>query len=592
MKIPAISDPTRVIRAMLAAAFSAPDPGCTPGQVLSIAEGTKHMKPEIPDYAEAYASFSAEAVERRALSGSLLTGTNVCVECCDRHAEDADRPALHWISRDWRSRTYGFAELRALSARFANLLRASGIGPGDRVAGLLPRIPELLVVVLGTWRAGAVYQPLFTALGTQAIEHRLATAGTSLVVTDAANRPKLRDIAACPPVLTVSAAGRDEGTAGSERDFWAETEAQPSEFAPVPRRGEDPFLMLFTSGTTGRAKGVAVPLQALLSYDVYMREGLDLRPEDVYWNMADPGWAYGFWFAVLGPLMLGHATMLCEAPFSAETTWRVVRERGVTNLAGAPTAFRMLMAAGAEAAAGLRGQLRAISSAGEPLNPEVIRWAEAVLGCPIRDHYGQTELGMAICNHHGLAHPYRPGTTGLAVPGYRLAVLDDAQREVPPGTPGVLALDRAGSPLFWFRGYWNSDTPNFVDGWYLTGDSVRRDADGTFTFVGRRDDIITSAGYRIGPFEVESALIEHPAVAEAAVVGRPDPERTEVVVAHVVLKPGAEGSPRLAGELQELVRRRVGAHAYPRAVEFVAELPKTPSGKIQRHLLRAGTQQR
>ncbi len=549
------------------------------------------MPSVLPDYTEAYASFSVEEVERRALSGSLATGTNLCVECCDRHAGAADRPALHWTSRDWRSRTYTFAELRVLSARFANLLRASGIGPGDRVAGLLPRIPELLVVVLGTWRAGAVYQPLFTALGTHAIEHRLAAAGTRLVVTDAANRPKLQDIAACLPVLTVSAAGRAaDGGLGGERDFWAEMDAQPGEFEPVPRRADDLFPMLFTSGTTGRAKGVALPLRAVPCFDVYMREGLDLRPDDVYWNMADPGWAYGFWFAVLGPLLLGHATILCEAPFSAEGTWRLVRERGVTNLAGAPTAFRLLMAAGAEAAAGLRGQLRAISSAGEPLNPEVIRWAEEVLGCPIRDHYGQTELGMAICNHHGLAHPFRPGTTGFAVPGYRLAVLDDALREVPPGTPGVLAVDRARSPLFWFRGYWNSETPNFVDGWYLTGDAVRRDADGTFTFVGRRDDIITSAGYRIGPFEVESALIEHPAVAEAAVVGRPDPERTEVVVAHVVLKPGREASPGLAGELQELVRRRVGAHAYPRAVEFVAELPKTPSGKIQRHLLRGRPQ--
>jgi acetyl-CoA synthetase len=244
------------------------------------------------------------------------------------------------------------------------------------------------------------------------------------------------------------------------------------------------------------------------------------------------------------------------------------------------------MAAGNEAVAPIASQLRVASSAGEPLNPEVANWAELVLGCPLRDHYGQTELGMLALNHHGLDHDTRPGSAGRDMPGFELAVLDENLQPATHGTPGVLAVHRTRSPLFTFGGYWQADTPSFRGDWYLTGDTMRQDADGFYFFHGRNDDIITSSGYRIGPFDVESVLMEHPAIAEVAVIGKPDPERTEIVKAFIVLRRDQRASEQLAAELQQHVRTRLSLHAYPREIEFLSELPKTPSGKVQRYLLR------
>jgi acetyl-CoA synthetase len=256
--------------------------------------------------------------------------------------------------------------------------------------------------------------------------------------------------------------------------------------------------------------------------------------------------------------------------FTAESTCRIIERLGVTSLAGSPTAYRLLMAAGPETVAGIKGRLRVVSSAGEPLNPEIMRWFDAHLAVPIHDHYGQTEMGMCVNNHHGLDHP----------------VLDDEGRELGANQPGVLAIDMTKSPLMWFSGYLNQATPALAGGYYRTGDSVEFEPDGSVSFIGRSDDVITSSGYRIGPFDVESALIEHPAVIEAAVIGVPDPERTEVVKAFVILGKGHQASPELAEELRAHVKRRLSAHAYPKLIDFVADLPKTPSGKVQRFLLR------
>ncbi|HJV25199.1 MAG TPA: AMP-binding protein [Aromatoleum sp.] len=517
-------------------------------------------------------------------SGDFEIGINAAIECCDRHCGEG-RIALNWEGQDGRSRSLSFKELRDLSCRFANYLVDLGIKPGDRVAGLLPRIPELLVVIIGTWRAGAVYQPLFTAFGPKAIEYRVGSSEAKLIVTDSANRSKLDDVANCPPIMTVARDTKQAGVSG-EIDFHRELGRQNDIFKPVARSGEDACMMLFTSGTTGLAKGVAVPHKALRAIHMYMRYAVDLRPSDAYWNIADPGWAYGLYFGAIGPLLLGKAATFYDGPFSVDSTYRMIEKYGITNLAGAPTAYRLLIAAGAEEARRVRGRLRVVSSAGEPLNPEVIRWFRDHLGCPINDHYGQTEIGMVLCNFHGLAHEIRAGAAGLPIPGYRLAVVDEDGNEVAPGEQGTLAVDREQSPLYYFQGYWRQNTSAFVGKYYLTGDTVELGEDGSIAFVGRGDDIITSAGYRIGPFDVESCLIEHAAVAETAVVGKPDPERTEIVKAFVVLKPGYEASPALAEELQLMVKRRLAAHAYPREVEFVAELPKTPSGKIQRFLLR------
>jgi acetyl-CoA synthetase len=531
------------------------------------------------DYAAASAQFSVAGLAPL-FAGDFSAGINACVECCDRH----EGLALSWESQDGRRGEYSFAELKDLSARFAGFLAARGVRPGDVVAGMLPRTPELLVTILGTWRAGAVYQPLFTALGPKAIEHRLQLAGAKLVVTDSVNLPKLDEVLVCPVTAVVTTQGgaiRD-----GDFDFHAALAEQKPDFAPEMRTGNDVFMMMSTSGTTGLPKGVAVPLNALRSIYVYMRDAVDLRPEDNFWNIADPGWAYGLYYAVTGPLLMGHATTFYDGPFTPESTYRIIKTYGITNLAGAPTAFRLLIAAGPEAASGAKGQLRAVSSAGEPLNPEVIRWFGEHLAAPIYDHYGQTELGMVVNNHHGLAHEVHPGSAGFAMPGYRVAVLDDAGQELPPNVPGMLAIDIARSPLLWFTGYWQQATPAIAGGYYRTGDTVELEPDGRISFVGRADDVITSSGYRIGPFDVESALIEHPAVVEAAVIGKPDAERTEIVKAFVVLAAGFEPGEALAEELKQYVKRRLSAHAYPREVEFTEQLPKTASGKLQRFLLR------
>ncbi|MEK6357539.1 MAG: acyl-CoA synthetase [Burkholderia cenocepacia] len=536
----------------------------------------------VPAYADAVARFSIETAAAQ-LSGDLERGLNACVECCDRHAK-ADAIALDWIDAGGLHHRFTFAQMQALSGRVANLLVAQGVKPGDVVAGLLPRTPELLATILGTWRAGAVYQPLFTAFGPKAIEHRLRMSDARLVVTNVANRAKLDEIADCPLVATVREAG--EALPMHDIDFRAALDAQSDTFEPVPRKGSDLFMMMSTSGTTGLPKGVPVPLYALLAFGAYMREAVDLRAGDRFWNIADPGWAYGLYYAITGPLLLGHATTLYEGSFTVDSTYDVIDRLGITSLAGSPTAFRMLMAAGTEAAARVKGRLRVVSSAGEPLNPEVVRWFHAALGAPIHDHYGQTELGMVVNNHHGLTHVVHVGSAGFAMPGYRVAVLDEAGRELGPGEPGNLAIDIARSPLLWFRGYWQQDTPAIAGGYYRTGDNVELEPDGAVSFIGRADDVITSSGYRIGPFDVESALIEHPAVSEAAVIGVPDPERTEIVKAFVVLSKGIDGTPELAEELSQRVKRRLSAHAYPRAIDFVDALPKTPSGKIQRFVLR------
>lgn len=536
----------------------------------------------MPSYADAVAQFRIEAAAAH-LHGDLARGLNACVECCDRHAASG-ATALDWIDINGRQHSFSFAQMQALSARVANLLVAQGVKPGDVVAGLLPRTPELVATILGTWRAGAVYQPLFTAFGPKAIEHRLHMSEARLVVTNIANRAKLDEIADCPQVATVLQPG--ELLPAGDLDFRAALDAQSASFEPVLRKGTDLFLMMYTSGTTGLPKGVPVPLRALLAFGAYMRDAVDLRAEDRFWNIADPGWAYGLYYAITGPLLLGHATTLYEGSFTVESTYDVIDRLGITNLAGAPTAYRLLMAAGPDAAAPVKGKLRVVSSAGEPLNPEVVRWFDAALAAPIHDHYGQTELGMVVNNHHGLAHPVHPGSAGLAMPGYRVAVIDDANHELGPGQPGNLAIDIAQSPLLWFGGYWRQDTPAIAGGYYRTGDNVELEPDGSISFIGRADDVITSSGYRIGPFDVESALIEHPAVSEAAVIGVPDPERTEIVKAFVVLSRGYEAGQDLADALSQHVKRRLSAHAYPRAIDFVEALPKTPSGKIQRFVLR------
>ncbi len=532
---------------------------------------------DIPDYEDVYAALSVAALDREIFPDGKF---NAAIACCDRWPLAA--VALRWIDKQGRGHDWTFGELARRSRQFANLLVARGVRPGDRVAGLLTRRPELVVTLLGAFRAGAVYQPVFTAFGPRAIEARLISGEPELVVADADQTRKLDGLDfLAGKVLSFKS---DEG---GKSDFWDLLDRYPDSFAAVPRAVADPFLILFTSGTTGTPKGVLAPLSLLRAVWVYMRYAVDLRADDRFWNLADPGWAYGLYYAVIGPLLLGQATMMNESGFDPAAACKLIERFGVTNLAGSPTAYRALMAADPAIVAPLKGKLRVVSSAGEPLNPEVIRWFDRALDTPILDHFGQTEVGMALCNHHGLHHRRQPGSMGFSMPGFRTVVIDDAGKELEAGQPGQLAVDRAASPLFWFDGYWRRSQQPFVGQYYTTGDTAELNDDGSISFVSRADDVITSSGYRIGPFEVESALLEHPAVLEAAVIGKPDPQRTEIVKAIVVLRPGIRPSAALGEELQAFVKTRLSAHAYPREVAFTEELPKTPSGKIQRFILRA-----
>jgi len=403
----------------------------------------------LPAYEDFVNQFRPEDVAAL-LSGDLETGLNVCYECCDRHVRQ-DRAALYWEGENGLSSVHTFAELSEASARFANFLQNQGVQPGDRIACLLPRIPELMITAMGTWRAGAVYVPLFTAFGSGAIAYRLKQSDTRLIVTDTTNRFKLNDLDNLPPVMTVI---REQGQAipSGDFDFKDEIGKRIPDFPPVMRTGDDSFILLFTSGTTGSPKGVSVPLKAILSFIVYMKYCIDLRPEDAFWNVADPGWAYGLYYAIIGPLLLGNATHLYDGPFTPESTYRMIAKYGITSLAAAPTAYRLMMAAGNELPRQQQVRLRIACSAGEPLNPEAIRWVEEHLGCPVCDQYGQTELGMAACNHHGLQHPVRPGSMGPSTPGFRMTALDEDLNEVGVGQSGHFAVDLTASPSAGSRG--------------------------------------------------------------------------------------------------------------------------------------------
>lgn len=490
-------------------------------------------------------------------------GASAAELLCDRH--DPAAAAFVCVEPDLTAATLTFGELADRSRRLATAFAERGVGAGDRVAVLLSKRSELPVTLLALARLGAVYLPLFTAFATPAIEMRVRAAGVRVVVTEPGQRDKLTPLDGLD-VIEVGPA------------FDALTESSEPHAEPVSVGPDGPLLQLFTSGTTGKPKAVPVPLRALTAFRSYLEHGLDVRADDVFWNAADPGWAYGLYYGVVGPLASGRANVLLRSGFTAESTVAVIEKFGVTNFAAAPTIYRSLI----KDRITLARPLRRASSAGEPLTPDVTQWADSALGCAVRDHYGQTELGMVIGNawHDDLREPVRPGSMGRPLPGYAAAIVN-----------GQIAIDAENSPLLWFTGYLDAPdktTERFTGGgrWYLTGDTARADEDGHFYFAARDDDVIIMAGYRIGPFDVESVLAQHPAVAEVAVVGRPDRIRGEVLEAFVVLAPGATGSPALEKELQIQVREQYAAHAYPRQVHFVERLPKTPSGKIQRFLLR------
>lgn len=508
---------------------------------------------------------------------------------CDRHNPDA--LAYRIIAPDLSQQDITYGELRRESERFASALQALGVGPGVRVATLMGKSRQYLVTLLGIWRLGAVHVPLFTAFAPPAIALRLLGSGAQLVVCDPAQRPKLapgEDIPADAPWRVVTTGRADEHALAFDELMAA---ARPG-IEAVAVGGLGPMIHIYTSGTTGKPKGVVVPLRALATTHAYSEFGFGLQPADIFWCAADPGWAYGLYCGILSSLQTGVRSILLEGGFSPELTMAVLAEQGVTNFAAAPTVYRALRAAGLPPPSGLA--LRCASSAGEPLTPEVNEWAEQALGVAVHDHYGQTEAGMLINNHHHAAvkRPIKAGSMGQALPGWRAVILHEQRdEEAVVNEMGRVAMDLAHSPLAWFAGYDGDPgktAEKFAAGgrWYLTGDTGLVDEDGYFHFSARDDDVIIMAGYRIGPFEVESAIVTHPAVVESAVIAVPDEVRGEVIEAYVVLREGQSPTEAMEKEIQQWVKTRFAAHAYPRKVHFADSLPKTPSGKIQRFVLK------
>lgn len=511
---------------------------------------------------------------------------------CDRH--DPASVAYRIVSGDLSVEAFTYGDLKLQSERFAAALAAQGVRPGDRVATLMGKSKEFLITLMGIWRLGAVHVPLFTAFAPAAVALRLTGSDAKVVVCDAAQRGKLDpgpDMPAGAPwsIITVGGTSID----GDRRSigFQQALDAQIPGFEAAVLGPDSPLIQIYTSGTTGRPKGVVVPVRALAAFHAYAEFSLGLRPDDTYWCAADPGWAYGLYFGVLGSFTTGVSSVLLKASFDAALTYRVLERCGVTNFAAAPTVYRSMLASDARPGT-LR--IRCASSAGEPLTPEVNEWAVGTLGVPVYDHYGQTETGMTICNHHDprLAGPVKAGSMGTAMPGWTARVLAK-EEDVPAavGEVGRVVFDLAASPLAWFGGYESEPEKSAekftADGrWYVTGDLGQVDEGGYFRFSSREDDVIIMAGYRIGPFEIESVLTVHPAVAECAVIAVPDTVRGEVIEAYVVPRQGAGASEELEKDLQRWVKERYAAHAYPRKVHFAQQLPKTPSGKVQRFVLR------
>ena len=521
-----------------------------------------------------------------------IPGASAAEFLCDRH--DPDAVAFTIIDADLSGRDITYGELKTESEKVAAALAELGVSEGDRVATLMSKSADLVFTLVGIWRLGAVHMPLFTAFAWPAIEMRITGGDAKVIISDADQRGKIEKTDV--PVVVAGLADCPEAREG-DLDLATIVAAQePGRPAAVtgPNAG---MVMLFTSGTTGTPKGVVVPVRALAAFHQYIETGLDVRADDVFWNGADPGWAYGLYYGILGPLAVGRRSLLLHARYSPELAFAVLQYFHVTNFAAAPTVYRTMRAKADIAPADVT--LRRASAAGEPLTPEVIDWSVGQFGVEVRDQYGQTEHGMFIINpwHDALREDVRPGSMGVPLPGWSCTVLAaDADVPAPAGELGRVAIDVPASPLMWFTGYHEAPEKTAerfsADGrWYYTGDAAKLDADGHFYFSSRDDDVIIMSGYRIGPFDVESVLAQHPDVLESAVIGVPDDLAGEVLEAYVVLREGVlpDGvfdDDDKVSELQKWVKTEFAAHAFPRKIHFARELPKTPSGKIQRFLLR------
>ncbi len=512
---------------------------------------------------------------------------NIGVDVCDKWARDGDKLALIHETADGDVETYSFAQIKSLSDRFANALRHLGIGPGDRVAVLLAQGPETAVAHIAIYKLGAVVMPLFTLFGPEALEYRLANSGAKAILSDAENLAKVTPLLDRLPGLEIliSIDGGDGGDGGADHDYGALIERASDSFEPVDTAADDAAMIVYTSGTTGPPKGALHAHRVLLGHLPGIQAHHEGFPQagDRCWTPADWAWVGGL-LNVLFPAWHYGVPVVSQrrGKFDPEQAFALIARHGVRNCFLPPTALKLMR----QVANPGPVNLRSVGSGGESLGVELLAWGEETLGLVINEFYGQTEANLILSNRAGLM-PVKAGSMGRPVPGHEVALVDEGGRVLGPGVTGQVAVRRPDPVMF--LEYWNdaeATAAKFINDWCLTGDLARTDEDGYYWFVGRNDDVITSAGYRIGPAEIEDCLMKHPAVAMAAAVGIPDELRTEIVKAFIVPASGVAGTEELAREIQEHVKSQLAAHEYPRAVEFVAELPLTATGKIMRRLLR------
>jgi acetyl-CoA synthetase len=555
------------------------------------------VQPNLLDYGQTCQQFSWAAVHRELDGLPGGKGLNIAHEAVDRHANGSrgSRLAIRWLGKDGSIRDFSYAGLKGRSNRFANVLRQLGINRGDRVFVLAGRVPEIYFAALGAWKNGSVFCPLFSAFGPEPVYQRLSKGDAKVLVTSKRlYRQKVADLRErLPQLLHVLLIDADADLGEGLWSLPKRMEEAADSFTIPPTDPEDMAIVHFTSGTTGMPKGAVHVHNAVLTHFLTGKYVLDFHPGDVFWCTADPGWVTGTSYGIIAPLVHGITNIIDEAEFDAKRWYQLLQEHQVNIWYTAPTAIRRLMRLAIQPRKEYDlSHLRCVHSVGEPLNPEAVCWGQENLGLPIHDNWWQTETGgIMIANFPAVE--IRPGSMGLPLPGIEAAIVRRTAGErveviAEPDIPGELAL-RPGWPSM-FRGYLHEEKRYrkcFAGGWYITGDLAKRDADGYFWFVGRADDIIKTSGHMVGPFEVESALLEHPAVAEAGVIGKPDPLIGELVKAFVTLKPGTKPSEQLLLELIGFARKKLGSAVAPKEIEFRDNLPKTRSGKIMRRLLKA-----
>ncbi len=513
---------------------------------------------------------------------------NIAEVCCRRHAADADRIALHWEDESGAVSVWTYRQLQEQADRLSNALCALGVKRGDRVAIILPQRPETAIAHLACYQVGAVAMPLSVLFGPDALEYRLRDSDAAAALVDPASLPNLAQVRSGLPVLknVIGVAGASESWVAPWEALLAKASAR---FDPVDTAADEPALLIYTSGTTGPPKGALKPQRVLLgnlpgfshSHDLFPREG------DLFWSPADWAWTGGLMDALLPTLYYGYPLLGYRGRFDPEKALWLMQKYRVRNTFLFPTALKMLMKAVPRPRERYDLALRSIMSAGESVGETVFDWSREALGVTVNEMFGQTEINYIVGNSHTL-WPAKPGSIGRPYPGHRVACIDDAGNEVPTGEIGDIAAWDEGDPVF-FLGYWRNPEATrkkFTGKWCRTGDLARRDEDGDFWYQGRADDVFKSAGYRIGPSEIENCLVKHPAVANCAVVGTPDAERTNLVKAFIVLAAGYRPSPELEAQLQEHVRGKLAPYEYPKEIEFVDSLPMTTTGKVQRRVLR------